>query len=157
MKSNKSGFGLVEIIIACAIIVSTVAAMSGVFRFYLALSRVAAEKTQAAVLLEEGAEALLLIRDTGWAAHIAPLSSGADYYLYWNGFAYEATTSPAIIASRYKRLFRTAPTYRDAEDSLADAGAEDLGTRRVFMRVVRAADERTLASAELLLHNLYDN
>ncbi|MBI2053103.1 MAG: prepilin-type N-terminal cleavage/methylation domain-containing protein [Candidatus Ryanbacteria bacterium] len=80
-KKFHSGFTLIEIIVALAVLVTVIASFYGAVRLAnQAVSR-AADKAQAAYLLEEGVEAIRHIRDLGWDDEIKNKSLGVEHCL----------------------------------------------------------------------------
>src|SRR3989344_5306369 len=77
---NK-GFGLVEIVIASAIISVSIFSLSAVSVIGSRLQSQSLEKIRANFLAEEGLEAMRFLRDKGWNTNLANLSSGTNYYL----------------------------------------------------------------------------
>src|SRR3989338_6008984 len=77
-KSNK-GFLLVEVMVAVSIIAVSIMAVMAVAEKSVFLSRQALHGTEAAFLLEEGAEAVRVLRDNGWS-NISALSPATAYY-----------------------------------------------------------------------------
>jgi prepilin-type N-terminal cleavage/methylation domain-containing protein len=151
------GFSLVEIIVATAIFVGAAVSFVASFQVFTDLTRHTADRTQAAILLEEGSEAVQLLRDEGWSAYIAPLSLGTAYSLYWNGSAYAATTTPIVIDGAYLRTITFGSVRRDSSDDISSSGAIDANTRTVTITISRASDGEELLSAEGLVHNSYDD
>lgn len=153
---HSKGFSVVEILAAVGIFVTAIVAFTASFTAFTTLIRHTAERTQAALLLEEGAEAVQLLRDTGWDTAIAPLADDTPYSFYWNGSTYVATTTETVIADRYVRTITFAPAYRNGADQIADSGSEDEDTRRVMIAVYRLGEAEAIAEGETLVHNIYD-
>ncbi len=59
------GFSLTEIVIGAAIVALVVTAVASAWQFYVKLSGQSTRLTQAALLIEEGGEALQYMRDKG--------------------------------------------------------------------------------------------
>lgn len=152
----SKGFSIVEILVAVGIFVTAIVAFVGSFTAFTALTRQTAEHTQAALLLEEGAEAVQLLRDAGWDMYIAPLEDDTAYNFYWDGSTYVATSTEVLINSVYVRTITFAEARRDGSDQIADSGTVDADTRRVTIAIYRASDDTLLASGETLVHNAYD-
>ena len=153
---KEKGFSIVEILVAAAVFVSAITVFVFSFEFLGGLSDKTADTTQAGVLLEEGAEAVLLLRDQGFDANIAALETETPYYLYWNGSAYATSESEVLIAGRYTRTITIFPAYRNGSDAIAPSGTEDPATRRVRIEVMRDEDGEVLAASEMLIHDTYD-
>ncbi len=153
-KIRWSGFSVVEVIVAAAVFVAALTAFVASFEYLGRLSADTEDRAQAALLLEEGAEAMLLLRDEGFDDNIAALTTGQPYALYWDGSAYRTSASEVLIAGRYHRAVTVFPVYRDGTGSLAHAGAVDPTTRRARLEVSR--DGEVLASSEMLIHDSYE-
>jgi type II secretory pathway pseudopilin PulG len=154
-KTNQ-GFSIVEVIVAASIFVTAVTVFVVSFGFLSDLAERTADRTQASLLLEEGAEAMLLFRDLGWEDHIDSLDTDTAYSLFWNGTSYIAAESEVLINDRYHRTITLFEVERDGSGALTESGSEDQNTRRVLIAVTRASDDEVLASAEMLVHNSYE-
>ncbi len=146
---------MVEILVAAGIFVTAVSVFLVSFGFLDDLSRHAADRTQAALLLEEGAEAVLLLRDLGWEDNVAALAEATPYSLYWDGAEYRVAEGEVAIGS-YLRQITFFPAYRDGTDSYSDSGTLDPDTKRVLIEILRLSDDKVLGSAEMLVHNAYE-
>jgi type II secretory pathway pseudopilin PulG len=83
MKKNifkNKGFMMVEIVIATSIIAILIISMMSVVQRGISISRQSLHTIQAAYLLEEGAEAVRILRDNAWT-NISELSTSLTYYL----------------------------------------------------------------------------
>ena len=148
---------ILEIIISAAIIMTAIVGISGAWQLYLKVSGVSAQKTQAAILIEEAGEAITIMRDQSWTGKILPLGIGTDYYLYWNAGAY-ATTTTATTTSGLTRKIVFSQIFRDAQSDISTSGGTlDLNTRKVTIRIYAATTSDPLVQAEMLLHNAYSN
>jgi len=141
-RVGASGFGLVEIMIAVAII--TIAFFGFAQTGVLALTLLRGEKTnlEAALLAEEGLEAVRSVRDSGWE-NITALANGVRYYpVVENGKWKLAPSSPGLIGGRFDRyvMFGAVRRYSSGanQDRIAPQGVsetyEDSGTRSVESR-----------------------
>ena len=132
MKKNfqfQTGFGLIEIVVAVAIISLVFFGLSRIARNFLILSRTTANQIKASYLLEEEIEAVRSIRDRSWSTEIASLSAGTTYYLYFDGTAWQTTITPQEIDD-FTRSFKIGDVYRDVNDDIADSGTLDPGTKK---------------------------
>src|SRR3990167_8741836 len=83
--SMSIGIGLIEAVAGVSII--------SIFIFSLMLASQLSQKivgesvrnTQASFLLEEGVDAVKILRDTGWGSGIGNLAVGTNYYFSYNG------------------------------------------------------------------------
>lgn len=157
ISKNKDGFSVIEIIIAAAVMLTVVTFVIVALQFYIKLSSSIAQKNLATSLIEEGGEALQLMRDKGFATNIETLSLNTTYYLYWNGSVYSATTTPTIISGNYYRTFILEHVSRDLNDSIVTSGGDpDINTRKATLSVSTVAEGETLLSSEMLIHNSYE-
>lgn len=150
------GFSVVEIVVAASIFLAAIAAFVVSFDTLRSLDSHTEDRTQAALLLEEGGEAVLLLRDFGWEDNIAAPSIGTTYYLYWNGSNYVLSEDEVIISSRYIRTVVFSTAYRDGSGYLSTMGTPDDNTRRALVSIVSAIDGAGIVSAEMLVHNSYE-
>ncbi len=155
----KKGFSVVEIIVASAIIVTVITAIGGGWQLYLKTVRSANEYTMAANLSEEGAEAIQLLRDSGWNTNISPLSLNTNYDLYWNGTTYKATTTPQLIQNKYRRIVNFSSVERDAFDNIVTSGGTvDANTRKATISIyIQSTSTSPTIVSEMLIHNTYAN
>lgn len=136
----KNGFGLLEIVIAVAIIGSTVFALSFVFLMADKLESKASNQIRANFLAEEGLEVLRLLRDDSWSGHLAGLNTVTTYYLSFDAAtsAWSITTSnPGLIDSLYARSFVVAAVNRDGADDIVTPpdGTPDANTKKFSVSV----------------------
>lgn len=157
LQLKSSGFGLMEAIAGVSVI--------GIFMVSVMLSIQLSQKTvnesvrssQAAFLLEEGFEAIKIIRDIGWTPGISGLSTGTNYYLGFNGTSWVSTSTNAYIDGIFERKFALANVYRDANDDIAVSGTLDAGTKKVTVYISwmgRAGT--TTRNASIYLTNMFD-
>ena len=142
---NTSGFTIIEIIIASAIISITVFTLMSSAQKGIALSGRALRQVQANVLLEEGAEAVKSIRDNNWAT-IGDLTLETNYYLFfdttnniWSLSGSSITPSGSIpiypIDSIFTRTVVISNVNRDGNDDIADIGTLDDRTKKITIGV----------------------
>src|SRR3989344_1744694 len=74
-----TGFMMVEVLIVSSIITVSILAAMAVSQKSIFVSRQAFHASQAAFLLEEGAEAVRILRDNAWT-NISSLTAGTTYY-----------------------------------------------------------------------------
>lgn len=152
-QNCQTGFSTVEILVVSAIVLSMVSAIVVSFQVFFKLARHTEHGTQASLLLEEGAEALLSMRDLGWDTYLAPLSLGTPYELAWNGAMYQATTTPQ--GGAYARLVTLSEVQRDGADVVGESGAVDEDTLHARIEIRLRADDALLAEGDMLIHNAY--
>ncbi len=135
---NKSfGFALVELMIACALVATITITLLSYGQKGLGLSSMVLRQTQAAYLLEEGAEAVKTLRDADWA-NMSSLSVGTEYYLDFNTTSgmWELSTTASMIDGLFTRKIVFSSVYRDANDDIVSSGGTlDSGSLKVLVSV----------------------
>ena len=143
LKAGR-GFGLLEILIASAIITMTIVALSAVGHVSFLVVEESARKAQAEFLAEEGVEAVKILRDKGWASTIAPLESSTSYFLVFSTSTSEWIlhgSNPGPIDGIFSREVIFEDVYRGTySDDIVPAGSSlakylDGETREVISRV----------------------
>ncbi len=150
--TENRGFSTVEVLVVSAIAITVVTAITASYHAFFALARNVTETTAAGLMLEEGAEAVVYLRDMGWDTHIAPLALGTEYALEWTGTGYRATTTPQ--AGSLSRSVVMSAVSRTATGVVSASGTTDPQTRRVLITVENAAGVER-ARGEMLIHNAY--
>lgn len=136
-KKNKNnfGFGIIEIIIGSAIISLSFLGLMAVANISLKVLEENSHNLKAAFLLEEGIEAVKILRDTDWSQNIATLSTGTNYYFEFNGTTWQATTNNTYIDGLFERRFVVENVYRDSNDDIAASGTVDPNTKKITVYV----------------------
>lgn len=155
----KTGFSIVELVVAGAIIVTIGTGAIAVWQQYLRVTQSSAEITQSALLTEEAAEAVEIMRDTSWSRQIAPLPLNTTYYLHWNGSSYATSTTPAVVNTLYAVSFSMSSVYRDANATITSSGGSlDAHSRNVTVYVTTLANPaQIIAQSTFVIHDLYQN
>lgn len=164
MTERQRGFGIIETVIASAIIGGSLWALASVFLLAGSAVALAGERTEAAFLLEEGVEAVRHLRDAGWDANIAPLTPGQDYYFSFNASSslWSIGTIPEPpIEGIFSRSVRVERVSRDANFDIEAAynpANEDPETRKIAVKVrwERKGSAKT-AALEAYLTDIFDN
>jgi prepilin-type N-terminal cleavage/methylation domain-containing protein len=132
---NKSGFTLVEVLVACVIISTTILALMSATSKSIELSSKALRQVQANMLLEEGAEAVKSVRDNSWTG-ISGLNVNTNYYLAFSGNVWNLSTSQgSAIDGIFARKVVFASVYRNATDDIAQSGTLDPDIEKVTVTV----------------------
>ncbi len=125
---------LVEVLVAVSIITLSVIAATAVAQKSVYVSRQALHVSQASYLLEEGAEAVRIVRDNGWS-NLSALAPGTDYYPVFSGGTWTLSTTPATIGI-FTRKINIANVNRDnATSDIAGTGTDDPGTKMFTVTV----------------------
>lgn len=155
-RFTKRGFGLVEIVIGAGVITASVLAISLFFQQASQVSRATERSVAGGFLLEEGLEAMQLMRDGAWE-NISGLSTTTSYYLTWNGTAWATSTTPALIDGVFDRTVSVSDVYRDGNDDIAVSGVLDPNIRNITVSVAWATGSGTTTKqVSSLLADLFD-
>ncbi|TSC67796.1 MAG: Uncharacterized protein G01um101472_305 [Parcubacteria group bacterium Gr01-1014_72] len=157
-RFHVAGFSLLEVVIGTAITLFSIIGIAAAYNMYLATSVRATVLIQETYLLEEGVEAVRLMRDFGWTANISALTPGTPYYFEWNGTRFVASVTNTLIDGVFERRFVLDNVYRDANDSIAPSGTLDPNTKRVTVSVAREGPNGTVTkSLSTYLTNLFED
>jgi len=133
MPKNR-GFGLLEIVIASAIIAGTIFSLAFVFLISHKLANESSNEIRANFLAEEGLEALRFLRDRSWSANLASLNTSTTYYLSFNSSNSSwsiGTSNPGTIDNLFTRSFTVENVNRNASDNIVPTGgSNDPDTRK---------------------------
>lgn len=158
VRNWKKGFGLVEAMVGVVIISLFFGALTSVGHLSNRLARENTYTTQAAFLLEEGMEAVRLMRDRSWAGEIASLTPEQNYYFVFTGGSWHSSSNNIFIDNFFERKFTLANVYRDGSDDIAPSGTLDPNTKKIVVTVSwwdkTATTSRTLSA---YIANLFDN
>lgn len=132
---RNSGVGLVEVILASAIILFVIISVVESYNVYISFALKNQNNVQANFILEEGMEAVLFLRDGGWSTNIASLTASTTYYLSWNGVTWQSTSTAQYIDGAFLRSFVLFNVNRDANDDIAVSGTNDPNTKKLVASV----------------------
>jgi Tfp pilus assembly protein PilV len=133
-KKFDQGLSVIEVVIGAAIILLTVSATALAFQAIVRAAALANHTTTAAFLLEEGVEAVKVMRGGGWN-NIANLNAGTAYALVFSGGAWTAQTDRQFIDGLFDRTITVANVYRDNSDDIASSGTLDPDTKQLTVSV----------------------
>lgn len=134
---------VVEVLIATSIITVSILVATTVAQKSIYVSRQAFHTTQAAFLLEEGAEAVRIVRDNGWA-NISNLTVGANYYPTFSSNTW-ILSDVANTMGIFNRTVTVANVNRDGEDDIISSGGVlDPGTKLITVTVSWAEGATTV-------------
>lgn len=155
----KRGISVIEILIASSIISLTVISISVAYGNFVYLSRQNTAKVQAALLLDEGSEAVKTMRGERWS-NIASTTASTTYYFTWATDRWRATTTPVIVDGMFYRTFVVSPVYRDVStfNILPDtSGTLDPGTKKIDITVAWSDKGATSTrSSTIYVFNIYE-
>jgi len=137
LRKKSKGVGLVEILIVLAVVGVGFLAIISFLIFSRGVTFQVARSTEATALAEEAIEAVRGMRDEGWTANIAPLTSGTTYYPVVAADKWTlSTTSPGPISNLYTRTVVVGDVGRDGNDDIvASGGTPDPNTKKVSATV----------------------
>ena len=125
---------MIEVMIVAFVIAGSLLVALAVSNRSMAVARQAAQSTQASFLLEEGVEAVRIMRDNDWD-NIDALDSGTDYYMDYVSGDWTLIESPVAVGP-FTRVLDFEDVYRDASSGDIDpSGALDTTTRLVNIEV----------------------
>lgn len=131
LLSHEKGFGLVEVVIASAMLSVSLISISGFFQTALRASNITGSAVQGDYLLEEGVEAVKFMRDSGYTSNIKSMSTTTTYYFAWSGTQWSATTTRSLVDNRFERKLTFFDAYRDVNSDIAASGTYDQNTKRI--------------------------
>lgn len=133
-KNNSGGLMLEVLIVASIVTVAFIASLA-VAQKSIQVSRQSIHASQAAFLLEEGAEAVRVLRDNAWT-NITALSTSTTYYPTFTANTWTLSTTPNTI-DIFNRTVELDPVYRDSssDDILPPGGSGTLDTGTMLVNV----------------------
>lgn len=134
LKKNK-GFLAVEILVAISIIAVSVLAAMTVAQKSISLSRQSFHISQASFLLEEGAEAVRVLRDTNWT-NVSNLNTTTDYYPLFDGNTWTLSVSASKVGI-FTRKINMQNVNRNASNGniISSGGTLDPDTKLFIVTV----------------------
>ena len=155
---RESGTGLIEIILALSIVLLGVFALLKTYNYYLRFALSHRHDAKVALLLEEGIEAIKILRDVSWSQKIATLSSGSVYSLEFVNSTWSATTSRKYVDGVFDRTLVLSDVYRDSSDDIAGSGVLDSNTKKAVVLVAyNGIVGTTTKSVSVYVTNLFSN
>jgi Tfp pilus assembly protein PilV len=156
---EKDGFALAEALIAASICVVVLMGLMGIATLIVKLSRSNAERVQAAYIVEEGHEAVRVMRDNSWNTNINSLSRDEFYYLIFESGTWKSTTTEVFIDNQFERKFKINNVNRDANDDIVTSGGMlDPNVVKVTVSVAWSmGGATTTKSVETYLTNIFSN
>lgn len=149
---------MVEAVFAAAILSATLVGIIAIGGRAIIASRRALHAYAASTLLEEGAEAVRIVRDGSWSS-ISALSSGAPYYPYYDTAtdSWSLSTNPSDgVVGIYTRSVSMSDVSRDSQDEIVSSGgANDPGTK-LFTETVSWQENDGLTKTKKLDFYLMD-
>lgn len=123
---SERGVGMLEIVIAVAIISATFFSVVHISVFTLKVMQARNDKAKALAYAQEGIEGVRNMRDGGWTANISGLTFGATYYLTTSGAQWALTgTDPGALGGKFTRTIVLTNVSRDINDDIVTVGGTD--------------------------------
>ena len=158
-KNKKSGFSLVEIVLAIAIAVMFFLAVYEMILFANKITANSLRRVEALNFAKEGIEAARTIRDKSWAANLAAVVNDTNYYLAISGGKWTISQTPApLLNTMFTRTIKFYGVNRDVNGNISATGTADVKTKKVVSTV--SWTERGQAynvALETYLTNFLDN
>jgi len=157
-KNMSGGLGLIEGVVAVAIVGSAFVAVVGAFNLFLRTALRTTPEIKAIFLLDEGLEAMRSIRDIDWQTEISPLALDTPHNLVFVAGRWESTTTPiTYIDGVYDRTVVLASVNRDSDGRVvASGGTLDPNTKYVTVSVAWSnRTATTTKTASLYITNLF--
>ncbi len=130
----KRGIALIEIVIGAAIISIGILAINSTFNTYIQYALSNQKNAEAAYLLEEGLEAMTLIRDNAWS-NVSNLSTTTTYYLTFSGSAWSTTATAQYVDGVFLRSINVYDVFRDGNSDIAISGTYDPNIKKITSTV----------------------
>ena len=126
-KNTKSGFGLIEIVVATALISSSLFALSAISQLALRASDGSLMAIKGSYLAEEAFEAARSVRDDGWTANISVLVLEQPYYPVFSSSKWSLSpTSPGMTDGLFERRVIFSEVWRKtADDNIVASTSPD--------------------------------
>ena len=140
----SNGFGLIEILVASAIISASFISLIAVANSSFRLVSGNVYRVQAEFLAEEGVEVARILRDESWSDNLSGVVDGTTYYPIFNALTSTwsiTETDPGPIDDIFSRVLLFGDVYRrDSDDDIVafsspDTKTLDAGTKHVTSRV----------------------
>jgi type II secretory pathway pseudopilin PulG len=133
-KRCGRGFMMVEVIVVISIITVSMIASMAVAQKSIYVSRQAVDATEATFLLEEGAEAVRILRDNNWT-NISGLTAGTNYYPLFTGGTWTLSTTPNTVDIFTRKVVLSNVNRDNGTKDIASVGTNDPGTKLVTVTV----------------------
>ncbi len=149
---------MIEMIVGAAVLSTTLLGISTFFQATLKVSNTTKSAIQGDYLLEEGIEAVKLLRDTNYTNNLKTLATATDHYLFWTGTAWATTTVNTFVDGQFERKFTVANVNRDSTDDITPVGTYDPDAKLVTVLVSWSANGATTTrSISTYVTNIFDN
>lgn len=125
---------VVEVLVAASIITASILAAMLVAQKSIYVSRQALHTAEAAFLLEEGAEAVRILRDNAWD-NISSLTPATSYYPLFSGATWTLSSTPNTVGIFIRTVTISNVNRDNVTEDISSAGTDDAGTKLVTVAV----------------------
>lgn len=155
-KKNKSGFILIEVLVAVVIISSSMLAIVSVASKSLSLAQTNLKNYKAGLSMEEAIEAVKIVRAGGWST-ISSQPTSTNRGISWSSGTWTIVSTPQVDSQGFTRTIVFYPVYRDSSDDIiASGGTLDAGTKRVVITISWTDHGRSKSqTAEFYIANIF--
>lgn len=127
------GIGLLEVVVAVAIIGVALGSVVISYSFYLKAALQNTDVIKATYLAEEGIEAVRILRDTSWTDELETLNFDTDYFLTYatttKTWSVTENADNNYVDGKYMRTLRLDEVFRDSNNDIVHiGGTEDAET-----------------------------
>lgn len=130
-RKSKTGFALIEVLIAVTIISGSLLVIVALATNSLTFATSNLKSYQANLANDEAVEAVKSIRMESWATNIAPLTIGTTYGISLGTTNWGIVATPQTTSLGFTRTIIFNNAYRDSNDDLAASGTLDDNVRKV--------------------------
>lgn len=125
---------IVEVLVAVSIMTVSILVAMAVAQKSVYVSRQAFHTTQASFLLEEGAEAVRILRDNAWS-NLSSLVVGTNYYPTFSGGTWTLSATANTVGIFTRKVTMANVNRDNATKDIAGAGTNDPGTKLITVTV----------------------
>lgn len=136
----------VEILIAISIITVSILAAMAVAQKAVSVSRQAFHATQAGFLLEEGAEAVRMLRDNAWS-NVSSLSVNTNYYPTFSEGTWILSTTANSVGIFVRTVTVANVNRNNTTKDISVTGTNDPGTKLITVTVSWSEGGTTISKA----------
>ena len=133
---KKSGFSIVEVMVAISIAVMFFLAIYEMILFSNKITANSLRRVEAVNFAQEGVEAIRTIRDNSWSTNLAGVVNDTNYYLAILGgkWTISQTTAP-LLNNIFTRTIKFYGVNRDVDGNISVSGTADSKTKKVVSTV----------------------
>lgn len=149
---------MVEIVVGAAVLSTALLGIATFFQSALVVSGTTGAAIRGDYLLEEGVEAVKLLRDESYAANLSQFSTTTPTYLTWNGTIWATSTTNVYIDGMFERNILAGDVVRDVNGDIAAAGTFDPNTKLITVTVAwQARGATTTKTIQTYIMNIFND